>query len=59
METETFFESIRELPAVLKVALPILLIFLVGAAVKRVLKFVVLIAVVILAIVFIYPLFNF
>ncbi len=59
MDTETIFGSLQELPAILKIALPILLIFLVGAIVKRLLKFVLIIAVVILAIVFIYPLFNF
>lgn len=59
MDTETILASLQELPAILKIALPILLIFLVGAIVKRLLKYVLIIAVVILAIVFVYPLFNF
>ena len=53
------FTSIGSLPAVLKVALPILVILLIGAVVKKVMKFVLIIALVILAIVFIYPLFDF
>ncbi len=54
-----FFSSFGELPAVLKVALPLLLIFMIGAFVKRLMKFVLLIAILILAIVFLYPLFDF
>ncbi|MCB0711654.1 MAG: hypothetical protein KDD67_04920 [Ignavibacteriae bacterium] len=52
-------ESLGTLPAILKVALPILLIFLIGAIVKKVMKFVIIIALIILGIVFIYPLFDY
>lgn len=53
------FSSLSQLPAVLKVALPLLCIFLIGAFVKRLMKFVLLLAVLILGIIFLYPLFNF
>ena len=59
MDTETIAESVRSLPAILKVALPVLMIFLVGAIVKRLIKYVLIIALLILAIVFVYPLFDF
>lgn len=52
-------ESLRTLPAILKIALPILLIFLVGAIVKKFIKLVFIVALIILAILFIYPLFDY
>lgn len=51
--------TIGSLPAILKIALPVLLIFLIGAVVKKLMKVVLFVAVIILAIVFIYPLFDF
>ncbi len=52
-------EALKNLPDILKVLLPILLILFVGALVKRVLKFVVIIGLVILFILFVYPLFEY
>lgn len=51
--------TISGLPAILKIALPILLIFLVGAIVKKVIRYAVIIGLVILFILFVYPLFDY
>lgn len=53
------FASLGELPAILKVALPILLILFIGAVVRKVMKFVVIIGLIILFIMFVYPLFDY
>lgn len=52
-------QSLAGLPDVLKVLLPLLLILFIGALVKRVFKFVVIIGLVILFILFVYPLFDY
>ncbi|MCE2503704.1 MAG: hypothetical protein J4G05_06570 [Chlorobi bacterium] len=52
-------EALRSLPAILKIALPILLIFLIGAIVKKLVKYIIIIALLIGAILFIYPLFDY
>jgi len=53
------FASFSELPAILKVAVPILLILFIGAIVRRVMKVVIIIGLVILFIMFVYPLFDY
>lgn len=59
MNVDALMESLQSLPAILKVALPILIIFLVGAIARRLMKVVVIVALIILGIVFVYPLFDF
>jgi hypothetical protein len=52
-------EFLSGIPTVVKVLLPLLVILMIGGLVRRLLKFAVLVGLLILFVLFVYPLFDF